>query len=276
VLARLRRGVAAGYDQFALSWRVRRYGVRGTLAVGREGKSLRIRDKTRELCIADLTQVRRFGEGIEARIEAVASKYAGTTGYAPREGDIVVDIGAGLGEFSLWCSDAGARVIAFEPDPAAFACLQRNLDRLHDVRVFPHAAWKERATLTLHGAPDSDRSSLIESGTSGAVQAEVEAWPLDAHPAIARLPVIDFMKIAGEGVEPEIMAGATRTLRRTRVIAVDIGATDRRPNLAARVSAILEGMRFSPLAHDRTDSIFALNTAMVGPFNNRVLGPRGS
>ena len=45
------------------------------------------------------------------------------------------------------------------------------------------------------------------------------------------LPVIDFMKIDGEGVEPEILAGASRTLRRTRVVAVDVGATDRRPNL---------------------------------------------
>ena len=48
---------------------------------------------------------------------------------------------------------------------------------------------------------------------------------------MARLAVIDFMKIDGEGVEPEILAGAVSTLRRTRVIAVDIGATERRPNL---------------------------------------------
>ena len=52
---------------------------------------------------------------------------------------------------------------------------------------------------------------------------------------MTRLPVIDLMKIDGEGVEPEIIAGAPRTLRRTRIVAVDIGATDRRPNLKARV-----------------------------------------
>ena len=56
------------------------------------------------------------------------------TGYAPREGDIVIDVGAGIGEFTLWCADAGARVIAFEPDPLAFACLEKNTASLPSVR----------------------------------------------------------------------------------------------------------------------------------------------
>jgi hypothetical protein len=57
----------------------------------------------------------------------------------------------------------------------------------------------------------------------------VQAWPLDAVQAIGALPVIDFMKVDGEGVEPEILSGGIRTLRRTRVLAVDVGATDKRP-----------------------------------------------
>jgi hypothetical protein len=72
----------------------------------------------------------------------------------------------------------------------------------------------------------------------------VEAWPLDALPVVTRLPVIDFMKVDGEGVEPEILAGGGRTLRRTRAIAVDIGSSDRRPNLRARVEAALESLLF--------------------------------
>ena len=40
----------------------------------------------------------------------------------------------------------------------------------------------------------------------------VEAWPLDQLQFMVRLAVIDFMKVDGEGVEPEILAGAQRTL----------------------------------------------------------------
>jgi hypothetical protein len=104
--------------------------------------------------------------------------------------------------------------------------------------------------------------------------ADVEAWPLDRLQFMSRLAVIDFMKIDGEGVEPEILAGASRTLRRTRVISVDVGATGRRPNLRGRVEALLADLGFRTIPNERDDSVLALNTAMVGPFNNRVLGRR--
>ena len=118
-------------------------------------------------------------------------------------------------------------------------------------------------------------SSLIEDGKSNSRLADVEAWQLDQVPAVVALPVIDFMKVDGEGVEPEILAGGIRTLRRTRVIAIDVSATAKRPNLPARVETILESLSFNPLAHDRSDTILALNTAMVGPFSTRAGGQRG-
>jgi hypothetical protein len=82
--------------------------------------------------------------------------------------------------------------------------------------------------------------------------------------------------VDGEGVEPEILAGAVRTLRRTRVLAIDVGASDRRPNLRGRVETILDSLNFHWLPHEGRESILALNTSMVGPFSSRVLGRRGS
>ena len=35
-------------------------------------------------------------------------------------------------------------------------------------------------------------------------------------------------------------------------------------------------MDFRPIPHDRNETVLALNTAMVGPFNSRVLGRRNS
>jgi hypothetical protein len=58
------------------------------------------------------------------------------------------------------------------------------------------------------------------------------------------------------------------------VIGVDVGATIRRPNLRSRVEAMLSDMGFRAIPNDSSDAILALNTAMVGPFNNRVLGRR--
>jgi FkbM family methyltransferase len=188
----------------------------------------------------------------------------------------VIDVGAGIGEFTLWCCAARARVVAFEPDPLAFACLEKNTAGMSNVEIHPQALWKERANLRLHGSVDTSESSLVEDGKTNFRNTDVEAWPLDGLQFMSRLAVIDLMKLDGEGVEPEILSGAARTLQRTRVIAVDVGATDRRPNLKARVEAALTAMDFRPVPNERSDTILALNTAMVGPFNSRVLGRRNS
>ncbi len=106
----------------------------------------------------------------------------------------------------------------------------------------------------------------------------MEAWPLDQLPQfMTRLPVIDFMKVDGEGVEPEILAGGMRTLRRTRVIAVDVARHRQTAEpQGARRSRFWNRSSFQSLPHDRSDTILALNTAMVGPFSSRVAGRRGS
>jgi FkbM family methyltransferase len=264
------------YHRLALAWHAMRYGRGRAVSLQREGNLVRVDDGARQLLVPHVRCATTFRDGIAPHIEAVAEKYVGGTGYAPREGDVIVDVGAGIGEFTLWCADSGARVVAFEPDPLAFACLERNTAPARTVSVFPYALWKENVRLRLHGSLDTTQSSLIEDGKSNSRDADVEAWPLDQAQAVVRLPVIDFMKVDGEGVEPEILAGAVRTLRRTRVLAVDVGASDRRPNLRGRVETILDSLNFKGLPHEGRESILALNTSMVGPFSSRVLGRPGS
>jgi FkbM family methyltransferase len=274
--ARIQNRLLLQYHRLALSWHAMRYGRGRAVTLSQDGGLIRLHDGVRQIYVPHPRRAESFRDGVNAWLESVAEKYIGGTGYQPREGDVIVDIGAGIGEFTLWCADAGARVVAFEPDPLAYACLGRNIAGAQSVTTFPYALWKERARLRLHGSLDTRASSLIEDGKADARHADVEAWPLDQIQPLVRLPVIDFMKIDGEGVEPEILAGGVRTLKRTRVLAIDVGATDRRPNLGARVEAILDSLSFRWLPHEGRESILALNTAMVGPLSSRVLGRRGS
>ncbi len=274
-LAKLGGGVLFGYHRLALRWHAARERRGPPIKVRRDGDLIRIEDGTREIRVPEIRAAVRFRDGIGAILDRAAAKYLGETGYTPRVGDVVVDIGAGIGEFTLWCAQAGADVLAFEPDPLAFACLERNTASLPGISLLPYALWKERANLRLHGSLDTAESSLIEDGTYRRL-ADVPAWPLDAVPAVVALPVIDFLKLDAEGVEPEIIAGATRTLRRTRVISVDVGAIAKRPNLPAKVESALEALNFRPVPHERTDTILSVNTAMVGPFSIRGGGRPGS
>lgn len=274
--SRLRARLSPHYERLAVAWHARRLKRTSRISLYADGDLLVVEDGGRRMHVPHIRRAEAFAEGITPRLEAVARKYLGATGYAPRDGDVVVDVGAGLGEFTVWCAATGARVIAFEPDPLAFACLAKNTSSFANVQIYPYALWKERTRLRLHGTVDTDQSSLIEDGRANFRNADVEAWTLDLLPFMVRTPVIDLMKVDGEGVEPEILSGAARTLVRTRIVTIDIGAVERRANLKTRVETMLRDLNFRSVDHGRSDSVLALNTLMVGPVSNRVLSRRYS
>ncbi len=275
-LPRLQGRLRLQVQRLALSWYARRHKLGRRIALRGDSGLIQVDDGLRTIHVPHLSCANAFRDGINRRFETVVEKYLGATGYMPGEGDIVIDVGAGIGAFAIACAEVGARVIAFEPDPLAFACLEKNTAALPAVQLYPYALWKERANLRLHGSPDTSESSLIEDGKANSRDSNVEAWPLDALKFMTRIAVIDLLKMDGEGVEPEIIAGAARTLIRTRVVAVDVGAVARRPNLRARVEEALAALNFRPVPNDRSDTLLALNTLMVGPVNNRVLSRRSS
>ncbi len=70
-----------------------------------------------------------------------------------RHGDVVVDIGANVGGFSIECARKGARVLAYEPNPLPAACLRyAAIDR---ITVVEAAVTAHSGTVELMIAEDS-------------------------------------------------------------------------------------------------------------------------
>lgn len=71
-------------------------------------------------------------------------------GIEIRDGDCVIDAGANIGLFTVFASRLARdlRIHAFEPNPAAFACLQANAQ-----------AWGATVQCHAHGLSDSERSA---------------------------------------------------------------------------------------------------------------------
>jgi FkbM family methyltransferase len=136
-----------------------------------------------------------------------------------REGDVVVDVGANIGELGLWVADRGGRYVAFEPDPKAFRALRKNVSGdLYDVALSDDNG----STHFYLNTAEAD-SSLFQPAASDDVVVVRKARLDDFLEEIGRFDRIRLLKVEAEGMEPEVLAGAAETLDVVEYVAVDAG-----------------------------------------------------
>lgn len=139
---------------------------------------------------------------------------------------LIVDIGANIGNHTVYFSrTVGARVAAFEPEPHNVLCLEVNA-RLNEVRdrvtIHRCALGAAAGEVSLTMSIDSNYGSFSAVGPqrpdAAGIAAEASRVPvrrldqvLDAHhPNHA----VSLMKIDVEGMELDVLKGATRTIQR--------------------------------------------------------------
>jgi len=130
-------------------------------------------------------------------------------------GDVVCDIGANIGCFSLYAANAAGpngKVIACEPDPETFKQLERNIsiNGLEGV-VFAEqcAVSNESGVLPLYRSKNSLFSSLfreVDGRSNGMVVGEVEVVTISQLFERHGVSKCDFLKLDCEGAEHAIIA----------------------------------------------------------------------
>lgn len=130
-----------------------------------------------------------------------------------RPGDIVIDCGANLGEVTAPLAETGAQVIAFEPDPYAFAQLSERFADVANVTLHQKAVAATAGKLRLMRAANfednpkggSVKSTLLAGGRgiSGADGIEVEVIDFVAflRDLIDAKGPVSFLKMDIEGAE---------------------------------------------------------------------------
>ena len=259
VLLSLRLGIS----RLSLSWQGLRYKRSGgPVSIVRDGSLIGVEDQDHRLMLPTLTRFIRYRGGITWRIDKLAMRYGCPDFYEPQAGDTVVDIGSNIGEFSLYALSRGARTYSFEPDPTVYECLSYNLGRYPDAKALKLALWNEQTTLRFSSAPDKADSSFFAPDSHVQDVIELEAARLDDVAEIQGLESIDFIKMDGEGAEPEILEGAANTLKRTRRIAIDVGPEREGQSTRDAVVEILEAAGFSIVAHDGECELLARNSRL--------------
>jgi FkbM family methyltransferase len=138
-------------------------------------------------------------------------------------GDTVVDAGANVGYMTVLAGTAAGptgRVVAWEPHPAMFRLLERNVDALGGraaIDVRNAALGAAPGTAELISPPhmgSNDGVSFIGTPQASDVSTTVAVETIDAVMGTAP---IALMKIDVEGFEREVLAGASQALSAKRI-----------------------------------------------------------
>ncbi len=140
-------------------------------------------------------------------------------GLEVRPGDVVLDCGGFVGDWTLWALARGAsRVIIVEPASQQIECIRRNLaEPLRQGRVvlIPKGVWDKEETLRLAHADTNPAANIVVRRDSGRGEM-IELTTIDALVDQLGLDRLDVIKMDIEGAETNAIRGARRTLRRFR------------------------------------------------------------
>jgi len=134
------------------------------------------------------------------------------------DGWIVVDIGAGLGDFAILIAreNPRSRVYAYEPFPESYRLFQENvaLNGVQNVYAFQAAIGARREKLKLVTKGEAVQYTTTKGRCSeelGNPSLEVEGITLDDAFETNRIEHCDFLKMDCEGCEFEVLFGASGT-----------------------------------------------------------------
>lgn len=132
-------------------------------------------------------------------------------------GRLALDIGANVGDYSLWLCRLFSQVHAFEPNPLALQEFHRNCSDVQNIFVIECAVGAENGLLTLktykhHSHTSAYDDETLDTITRGSATGQFDVSMLSLDDAGYDTEPVDFIKIDTEGFECEVLKGAEETI----------------------------------------------------------------
>ena len=173
-------------------------------------------------------------------------------------GDVCIDVGAHIGYYTLLAASAvgsGGHVYAFEPSPANYRALRRNiaLNGLANVTAQNVAVGADTGRATLYEGPAHNSGmatlnpGLAAKSTAPLAQTEVEVAPITSLVPEERWDRTRVIKIDVEWEELEVLRGLKPLLDRGKPLSVFLEWTPRRaaPGAADDLRRVCEAHGFT-------------------------------
>jgi FkbM family methyltransferase len=172
--------------------------------------------------------VRYNGRHFVARRRVDVIRSTGTT--------VVIDVGAGSGQFVGWLRDAGydGRIVSFEPVADAFARVQGRAMDDPALSCYRIALGDRDGEAVIHRAANIWSSSLLPMTDRQEAAAPESAYVAEETVPLARLDSLDvvrtedrvYLKIDVQGAEAAVLEGATGVLERVVAIEVELSLVE--------------------------------------------------
>ena len=204
------------------------------------------------LLIQNISRLGRFLRGKSYASARLYNQYTNKTfevevnDIAKNEG-IFLDIGANIGEFSIAAAAKfkGIKIVAFEPDPVAFICLQFNIESANlanRVTIINAALSDKSGSFPFYIATKNADSSFIQPKSFTEI-IKVRSYRADQFMQENKIKSILFLKMDAEGFEPEILAGFGRRIDDISFFAIDVGPERDGLETVDQVKSMLESSK---------------------------------
>jgi FkbM family methyltransferase len=152
--------------------------------------------------------------------------------FRPKEGDIVVDVGAHIGKYTIIASkmvECTGKVIAIEAHPANYDILKRNieLNNLNNVIALNYAVHSKQTMVKLYEPGQEEGFTIYNTIMTDRTKTsrnqkyiEVKANTLDSLLFENGTKEVNWIKIDVEGAEYEVLKGATDILSSSKDISL--------------------------------------------------------
>lgn len=155
------------------------------------------------------------------------------------DGNVVLDVGANIGLFSLILSDLVGecgQVYSFEPIPQLHKKLINNinLNKLTNIKTIESGVGDTESETDIYLNPEqSGLSSAVAKPSSNYVAQKIKITSLDKFSANLQQKV-SFIKIDTEGYEPIVLRGASELIKRDKpIIYIELGGDHQKTSAEA-------------------------------------------
>jgi FkbM family methyltransferase len=154
--------------------------------------------------------------------------------------DLVIDVGAHIGKYTILAAKLSKKVIAIEPNKENFTILERNirLNRLNNVYALNLAAFNKNSKLKLYIGDTSGQHSIFKK--YGNYQS-VDGIKLDSLFKRLNIKKVDLIKIDVEGAEVQVLLGMLEYLKKRRVKNIIIEV---KPNNLRKIKRLFEKLGY--------------------------------